>query len=306
MAASSELFAINKDSIFESNLLSQSIKDKGHQDKGGLHTRGFNKHSLPHKPLISIITVVFNGAETIRDTIESVLKQSYGNIEYIIVDGGSSDATVDILRQYDHVVDCWISEKDKGIYDAMNKGIALARGDVIGTLNADDFYIYDHVLENVAQVFLDPAIDACYGDLLYVNQNNVEKTVRFWKSNDYELGLFKSGWMPAHPTFFVRKSVYDRLGGFNLNYKIAADFELLFRFIEQNKIRTQYLPKVLVKMRLGGTTNQSWSNILKQNKEMITILRKHHADFSLVKFVFKKILNRLFQFVLRPKNDYDD
>ncbi|MEO6118912.1 MAG: glycosyltransferase family 2 protein, partial [Methylotenera sp.] len=192
MAASSEPFAINKDSIFESNLLSQSIKDKEHQDKGGLRTRCFNKHSLPHKPLISIITVVFNGAETIRDTIESVLKQSYGNIEYIIVDGGSSDATVDILKQYDHVVDYWISEKDKGIYDAMNKGIALARGDVIGTLNADDFYRYDHVLEDIAQVFLDPAIDACYGDLLYVNQNNVEKTVRFWKSNDYELGLFKS------------------------------------------------------------------------------------------------------------------
>jgi glycosyltransferase involved in cell wall biosynthesis len=184
----------------------------------------------------------------------------------------------------------------------MNKGIALATGDVVGTLNADDFYMNDHVLEEVAQVFSDASIEACYGNLVYVNQNDVNQVVRFWKSNDYKPGLFKSGWMPAHPTFFVRKSVYERLGNFSLDYKIAADFELLFRFIEQKSIRTKYIPKVLVKMRLGGTTNKNLSNVMAQNKEIIAILRKHYIDFSIIRFFFKKLINRFFQFTFHPEH----
>jgi glycosyltransferase involved in cell wall biosynthesis len=254
---------------------------------------------------ISIITVCYNSAKTIEDTIKSVANQKNVNVEHLLIDGASTDETVKVIRQYTSVTTL-VSEPDHGIYDAMNKGIALANGDIIGTLNADDFYMNNHVLEDVAQVFLDPTIDACYGDLLYINQKNVEKTVRFWKSNSYESGLFKSGWMPAHPTFFVRKCVYDQFGSFDLNYKIAADFELLFRLIEQNKIKTQYLPKVLVKMRLGGTTNKNWSNILKQNKEILTILSKYYTDFSVVKFASRKILNRLSQFVMRPKIRFDD
>jgi hypothetical protein len=136
--------------------------------------------------------------------------------------------------------------------------------------------------------------------LEYVNQKNTNQVVRYWKSQDYTSGLFKSGWMPAHPTFFVRRSVYERFGVFNLNYKIAADFELLFRLIEQNNIKTKYLPKVLVKMRLGGTTNKSISNIMRQNKEIITILKKQYSDISLVKFILNKLFNRFFQFILRP------
>ena len=134
-----------------------------------------------------------------------------------------------------------------------------------------------------------------------MKQDNIDQVVRFWKSKDYESGLFKSGWVPAHPTFFVRKSVYDRLGGFNLDYKIAADFELLFRFIEQNKIKTKYIPKVMVKMRLGGTTNKNLSNVTTQNKEIITILKKQYPDFSFFKFAYKKLINRFFQFLSRSK-----
>jgi glycosyltransferase involved in cell wall biosynthesis len=183
----------------------------------------------------------------------------------------------------------------------MNKGILMATGDVVGTLNADDFYMNNHVLEDIAQVFSDASVEACYGDLVYVSQNDVNHIVRLWKSNDYKLGLFKAGWMPAHPTFFVRKSVYERLGGFNLNYKIAADFELMFRFIEQEKIKTKYVPKILVRMRLGGTTNQSFSNIVKQNKEIFTILKHSYGDFSKFIFISKKLFNRLLQFLAAYK-----
>lgn len=250
---------------------------------------------------LSIITVCFNSTATIESTIKSIASQDYPNIEYIIVDGGSTDGTLDIIKRYKKV-SVVVSEPDKGIYDAMNKGIALATGDVIGTLNADDIYASNDVLAEVAKVLLDPAVEACYGDLVYVKQDNVEQVVRFWKSRDYQSGLFKSGWMPAHPTFFVRKCVYDKLGNFDLNYKIAADFELLFRFIEQNKIKTKYLPRVLVKMRLGGTTNKNITNIIKQNKEIVAILTKHYGDFSTGKFVFIKLINKLLQFFRRPKN----
>jgi glycosyltransferase involved in cell wall biosynthesis len=244
---------------------------------------------------ISIITVCYNSARTIEDTLKSVANQKNVNIEHILIDGASTDETIKIIKQYDSVTTL-ISEPDKGIYDAMNKGISLATGDIIGTLNADDFYANDHVLYEVSRVFLDSNINACYGDLVYVSEVNAAQTVRFWKSNNYKSGLFKSGWVPAHPTFFVRKSVYERLGKFNLNYKIAADFELLFRFIEKNEVNTKYLPKVLVKMRLGGTTNKSISNVIRQNKEIFTILREHYADFSMFKFVAKKLINRFLQF----------
>lgn len=248
---------------------------------------------------VSIVTVCFNSAPTIEDTILSVAGQQGVEVEHIIVDGASTDGTVDIIKKHKSVTR-FVSERDKGIYDAMNKGIALATGDVIGTLNADDFYADNHVLESVAKVFTNSVREACYGDLIYVSQENKEKTIRYWRSRKYVYGLFKTGWMPAHPTFFARKNVYEKLGGFNLNYKIAADFELLFRFIEQNRLNVEYLPKVLVKMRLGGTTNKNLSNVVKQNKEIIAILARHYKDFSLMKFFFNKLFNRFFQFVSRP------
>ncbi len=244
---------------------------------------------------ISIITVCFNSETTIEDTIKSVVEQKNVAVEHVIIDGGSNDGTLDILNKSKSISKIF-SEKDDGIYDAMNKGIAIATGDIIGTLNADDFYINNQVLKSVANVFLDPSVEACYSDLIYVRQDDVDKVVRFWKSSDYKVGLFKDGWMPPHPTFFVRRSVYKRFGGFDLNYKLAADFELLFRFIEQNKIKTRYLAKVLVKMRLGGASNKNISNVIKQNKEIISILSGHYVHFSILRFLIRKILNRSAQF----------
>jgi glycosyltransferase involved in cell wall biosynthesis len=251
---------------------------------------------------VSIITVCFNSEKTIYDTLKSVSNQTGVQIEHIIVDGASKDATLAIVKQFPNVTKV-ISEPDKGIYDAMNKGIAMATGDIIGTLNADDFYVANTVLKTVVEVFTQNAeVDATYADLVYVGENDTDKIVRFWKSQSYQKGLFKNGWMPAHPTFFAKKSVYEKFGFFRLDFKIAADFELLFRLLECHQIKVQYIPKVLVKMRLGGTTNKSIKNIWIQNREMIATLKSSCADFSLAKFVYIKLVNRLVQFTSKPKN----
>lgn len=243
----------------------------------------------------------FNAASTIRDALDSVSSQEGVDIEHIIIDGASGDGTLEIVKGYESIATL-VSEPDKGIYDAMNKGIALATGDVVGILNADDFYMNKDVLSEVVELFSDVNVDACYGDLVYVDQHDTRNTMRYWKSKPYTPGLFQSGWVPAHPTFFVRKTVYDKLGAFNLNYRLAADFELLFRFIEQHKVKTKYLPKVLVKMRLGGATNNSLINVYNQNKEIVTILRSSYSNLSLFGFVVRKIVNRMLQFSTRPSS----
>ena len=252
---------------------------------------------------ISIITVCFNSSKTIADTINSVNKQDYSYLEHIFVDGKSSDSSIEIIEMESTVSKKIVSEKDAGIYDAMNKGIELASGDIIGTLNADDLYENPSVLSEIAKIFEDPTIDACYGDLLYVKEGNTSQTVRYWKSSEYKIGAFKFGWVPGHPTFFVRRGVYERFGEFNLDYKIASDFEIMFRLIEIHKIKVKYLPKVLVKMRLGGTTNKNISNIIKQNKEIFRVLKNYYSDFSLTHFLIKKLLNRISQFLNRPPTE---
>lgn len=193
-----------------------------------------------------------------------------------------------------------VSEKDKGIYDAMNKGIALATGDIIGFINADDFYPSPDVLSKVAAAFEASGADCCYGDLCYVQQDDVSRIVRYWKSCVYKPGLFENGWCPPHPTFFVRRAVYQRLGGFNLDYKIAADVELMARFLAAGRITSHYIPEVLVHMRMGGTTNRNLGNIVKQNLEIRRGLLANGLQFSWPKFVWSKVLSRASQFVRRP------
>jgi glycosyltransferase involved in cell wall biosynthesis len=249
---------------------------------------------------ISVITVCFNSAKTIGHTLRSVREQTYKDIEHIIVDGGSSDLTMDVISSDGAHVSILVSERDKGIYDAMNKGIALASGDVIGFINADDFYAAPTVLENVVAAFDKSGADSSYGDLCYVNQTDPTRIVRYWRSKDFVPGSFEAGWCPPHPTFFVRRSVYQRLGGFDLSFKIAADFELMARYLEAARITSCYIPEVLVKMRLGGTTNKSLGNILKQNEEIRQALKKLGLKFSLSKFLLPKLVSRAMQFVRRP------
>ena len=179
---------------------------------------------------ISIITVSFNNAATIEDTINSVASQKHSDVEHIVIDGVSTDGTVEIVQRNRDAVEKFVSERDSGIYDAMNKGIASASGDVIGFLNSDDVYAHCDILSRAAEVFANPDVDACYADLVYVRQEDLGKVVRHWKSKDFRQGLFALGWCPPHPTFFVRKSVYREYGGFDLNYRLAADVELMLRF----------------------------------------------------------------------------
>lgn len=216
---------------------------------------------------MTILTVVYNGEQTIEDTITSVIGQDYKDIEYIIVDGKSTDKTLDIVNKYSDRITKIISEKDKGIYDAMNKGLSLATGDVIGILNADDVYSNSTIVSSVVNLFLNSNSDAVYGDLVYVDRYNLNKVTRNWKAGLYTRRSFLYGWMPPHPTLFVKKGVYESHGHFDTRLRTAADYEIMLRFLYKENIFSAYLPQVIVKMRSGGVSNSSIKNRIAANKE---------------------------------------
>ena len=247
---------------------------------------------------ISIITVCYNSSETIEDTIQSVASQNYPNIEYIIVDGLSKDSTVDIIKKHSDVVSKWVSEKDKGIYDAMNKGIAMATGDIIGILNADDVYTNNEVLSDVVKQFEDQNVQGVYGDLKYVQKEDLTKVIRYWKSGEYSKGKFLQGWMPPHPTFYVRKSVYNTFGTYRTDMPSASDYEFMLRVIHVKEINLKYLPKVLVLMREGGVSNRSLKHRIDANRDD---RRAWEVNGVKPKFytLYLKPLSKLIQFVLK-------
>lgn len=249
---------------------------------------------------ISVITVCYNSAEHIADALLSVEQQKWQNIEHLVIDGASKDRTVEIVKANAQPWRTLVSEHDKGIYDAMNKGLAMARGDVIGFINSDDFYASPDVLSTVAAVFADPSVDICYGDLCYVKREATDTVVRYWKSSPFEPGMFRRGWCPPHPTLFARRSVYERFGRFDLQYRIAADMELMARFLEVQRVPFRYVPKVLVNMRLGGTTNKSLSNVWQQNREIWLAMKSQGMKPSLSRFVGGKLLSKSKQFLVRP------
>lgn len=214
---------------------------------------------------VSIITATFNSAKTLQNTIESVMNQSYTSIEHLIIDGLSKDNTMQVVQAYPHL--SVYQEKDKGIYDAMNKGVTKASGQIVAILNSDDFYASNDVIKNVVDLFEKTNCDAVYGDLVYVDEENTNKVVRHWKAGNFRYGKFKWGWMPPHPTVFVKKEVYLKHGLFNLSLTSAADYELMLRFMYKHKINVQYLPQLLVKMRVGGKSNKSLKNRLIANAE---------------------------------------
>lgn len=247
--------------------------------------------------LVSIITVTLNSKSVLSDCLDSVANQSHNNIEHIVIDGGSTDGTLKLLNSRRKNLAIVISEPDNGIYDAMNKGVAVAKGDIVGILNSDDFYANDQVISNIIKIFTkDPSIEACYADLIYVDRYKTSKIIRYFKSSKFEKGLFSKGWSPPHPTFFVRRSVYEKFGLFNLNYRIASDIDLMIRFLEIHKIKTKYVPEIWVKMRMGGTTNKSLKNIYKQNQEILKSFKQQGLYVNTLGFLINKILNRLSQF----------
>ncbi|MDA8086211.1 MAG: glycosyltransferase family 2 protein [Nitrospiraceae bacterium] len=249
---------------------------------------------------ISVITVAFNAAGTITGCLNSVKAQGQG-VEHIVVDGGSADGTVDIILSRRSQIAQFVSEPDGGIYDAMNKGIRMATGDIIGILNADDVYESRDVTKRVAEVFEDPSHDGCYGDLLYVHRTDANKVFRYWRSGKYTTHSFYLGWMPPHPAFFVRRELYGKYGLFDTGLGTSADYELMLRLFLKHKLRAVYIPSVLVRMRTGGTSNASILNRLRANR----MDRKAWKVNGLTPYPFTlvaKPLRKLGQFLARGQH----
>jgi len=211
---------------------------------------------------ISIITAVLNGERTLRDCLQSVADQCYPDIEHVFIDGGSTDGTVDVIRRHDNGTSRWISEPDNGLYDAMNKGIRLSTGEIVGILNSDDFYADPGIIDRVVARMSVSRADTCYGDLVYIKRDDPQTHVRYWRSGLYNRNRFRRGWMPPHPTFFVRRSVYEKYGLFNLAFPLCADYELMLRLLYRHEVSTVYIPSVMVKMRTGGSCRPGLRNTL--------------------------------------------
>ncbi len=243
---------------------------------------------------ISLITVCYNAASTLGDTINSVLSQDYDNLEYIVIDGGSTDGTKSLLETHKNRITKWISEPDKGIYDAMNKGLKLVTGDIVGMINADDFYVDNSILSKVAAAFADKEVDAIFGDLVFVDPQNISKVVRKYSSSGWRPEKFAKGFMPAHPTFFTRKKFYDQFGLFKTDYRIAADYELLIRFLYVQRLRYKYLPLTMVKMRKGGVSSNGIKSNIILNNEIIRACRENGISTNQLK-VYAKYFRKLFE-----------
>lgn len=248
---------------------------------------------------ISLITVTYNSDQTLRDTIQSVLNQIYRNIEYIVIDGLSKDSTVDIIREYESQFRGnlkWISEKDKGLYDAMNKGIRMATGDIVGIINSDDFYHRTNVITKVVEAFQDKTIQAVYGDVRFVNPDNLDKTVRYYSSKNFSPMRFRYGFMPAHPTFFTYRKNFEKFGLYKTDYKIAADYELLIRFLYTHHLKSKYLSFDFMKMRTGGMSTVSIRSNLLLNREIVRACRENDI-WTCMPLLFLKYFVKMFELI---------
>lgn len=244
---------------------------------------------------ISLITAVFNRRPTVADAIRSAASQSHRNFEHIIQDGGSSDGTIEIVEALRYEKMSIVSEPDAGIYDALNRGIKRCDGDVVGFLHSDDILAHDCVLSKVAEAFEDPAIDGVYGDLDYVASDDISRIIRRWRSGDYEPSSIGWGWMPPHPTLYLRRKVYDEFGLYDTSYSIAADYEAMLRYLVVGRIRLCYIEDVMVKMRVGGESNRSIGRILKKSQEDYRAIRRHRVGgFGTL---FSKNLRKINQFI---------
>jgi glycosyltransferase len=253
------------------------------------------------QPSISVITVCLNARGTIEDALASVQRQTYAGKEHIVVDGASTDGTLDLIERRRAGIATLISEKDRGLYYAMNKGIAAATGDYIGFLNSDDVFQDDSVLERVAQALEGGRYDASHGDLVYVAQADPQRVQRYWKSRPFEPGMFEAGWHPAHPTLYVRRDILRELGGFDTSYRYHADFDLMVRLFVSRRISSVHLPEVLVRMRTGGQSNRSLRNIYRGNRESYEIARRFGVASSPL-WVARKLGWRVGQFFRRPRS----
>ena len=246
---------------------------------------------------ISVITATWNSESTILDAIQSMRDQTYSDIEYIVIDGGSTDSTMDIIGQNKDIVDYVISERDAGIYDALNKGIAAASGDVLGFLHSDDIFAHRDVLLSVATTFSKKKSDSVYGDLNYVSKDDTSKIVRKWRSGAFCRENMCNGWMPPHPTFYMKRALYQEYGVFDLNFRIAADYDSILRYLWKHGVTTAYIPKVLINMRVGGESNRSLKNILNKTKEDVQAMKLN--DLPIIRAILGKNFSKIPQFFIR-------
>lgn len=244
---------------------------------------------------VSIVTVTYNSEKTLKYTIESVYNQTYDNIEYILIDGESKDTTVDIIKSYENKFNNkgieykWVSEKDNGIYDAINKGIKMATGDIVGILNSDDYYYDNNVGKEISEAFKDINLDCIYGNLEYIDSVS-EKVTRRWKSKQFETGLFQKSWTPAHPTFYCKRELYNKYGLYRTDFQIAADVELMYRFLEKNAVSSKYIDRYFVVMRQGGVSSNGLNSTITITKEMRRTFKENDGKFNLIKYLFYKAL----------------
>ncbi len=246
---------------------------------------------------VSIITSVFNAKDTIEDTIESVLLQTYDDIEYIVIDAASTDGSIDIIKRYEEKITIFVSEFDNGIYEGHNKGIALATGDIIGFLNSDDIFEDRYTVEKIVDRFDSCDCDSVYGDLVYVKRDDIDFVVRYWKSREYDRSKLQRGWMPPHPTFYVKRYIYEKFGYFDTDFKIAADYDLMIRFLSKAKITTSYIPEVLVRMKTGGKSNKSIKNIIQKSREDLKAM--HLNQVGNIYSLFFKNISKIPQFFIK-------
>ncbi|MEE4213096.1 MAG: glycosyltransferase family 2 protein [Parvularcula sp.] len=253
--------------------------------------------SCEAKMKISVVTAVFNRADTIRDAIDSVRAQTYRAVEHVIQDGESYDGTLQIVREATDASAIIISEKDDGIYDAINRGIARATGDVIGLMHSDDLFSHNDVLEKIADAFANPRVDGVYGDLQYVAADDVERVIRHWRSGQYRPALLRRGWMPPHPTLYLRREVFENFGIYDTSFQIAADYDAILRYLIMGRITLAYIPEVLVRMRLGGESNRSLGRIVQKSREDLRALKNNGVGG--VGTLAAKNLSKLGQFIFK-------
>jgi len=243
---------------------------------------------------ISIVTAVYNREATIEDALNSVHQQTYRDVQHIIQDGSSTDATLDIIRSHKNDRIDLASGRDSGIYDAINRGMQRAQGDVVGLMHSDDIFAHETVLAQIAHAFEDPQVDCVYGDLQYVASNDTNRVIRHWKSGDYSREILARGWMPPHPTFYIRRAILERLGDYDTSYQIAADYDAMLRWLWTGSIQPTYIPDVLVKMRVGGESNRSLSRIVQKSREDLRALKSNGVDG--VQALFLKNISKIKQF----------
>lgn len=252
---------------------------------------------------VSIITVTMNSERYLSDCINSVCRQNYKDIEHIIIDGKSTDGTLNIIRQNLNHISYWVSETDRGMYDAINKGLEMATGDVVGILNSDDMFASADAVKSIVDCFETTGTDTVYGDLVYVDASNTQKILRYWKGVSYKRSRFRYGWMPAHPTFYMRRELIEQYGSYENHYYTAADYEFMARYLFLNKVSSQYVDAMLVKMRSGGISNENFKSRLRANRRDFLAMRKNRIPFSFLVSILKPLI-KLPQFNSRYAKQY--